>query len=161
MVLDSTLIGLDAAIEAIADEKVTGPIHGDHASDPAAWGSAHLTWSVVSASWIRIRLLTGGSMLVLPKTNFTVGQAWAGQTLYGLDAGVSATIRLGGPIDAEGWARLTPSPVRIADAYAGVALHGGPIGVLGGWRRIEVHGDGVKAPVLSLRGPQAGLLVHF
>jgi hypothetical protein len=158
--MDSQWIGLDANIDALAEETVTGPLRKS-SSSPAGWGSAHLTWSIVSTKAARIRILTGGSMLALPRSDFTNGQPWAGKTLWGPDVGVSGGFGLSGPFALGGWARLTPVPVRVADFFAGAMLHAGPIGLTGGWRWVDVDGDGVEAPKISFSGPQAGLSIRF
>ncbi|HET6413136.1 MAG TPA: hypothetical protein VFG53_13850 [Anaeromyxobacter sp.] len=160
LTVDTRWVGFDANIDALAQKSVTGSTHND-IGDPAAWGSAHITWSVISASWIRIRALTGASMLALPKTTFTESQPWAGDTLFGPDVGFSGGIGLHAPVTAEGWARLTPFPTRIVDAYAGLGVHGGPIGLTAGWRWVEVHGNGTDAPTLNFSGPQGGLSFRF
>ena len=161
LAVESKLVGLDASIDALAEEQVTGPVNGHDHNDPAALGSAHVTWTVLSESWITVHALTGGSMLALPKTDFTRAQPWAGKTIYGADLGISGSIRLAGPVRAEGHARVTPYPTRIADTYAGIALLNGPIGLVAGWRWVEVHGDGIDAPRMSYSGPQAGLTFRF
>jgi len=158
--VDSRWVGLDANVDAIASETVTGPIHHDP-SDPAVLGSAHLTWSLVSTQFARIRVLTGASMLKLPQSQFTASQPWAGKDLFGADIGASGGFGLLGPVAVEGWARFTLMPVVIADTYAGLALHGGPIGLTAGWRWIDVRGDGIDAPKFFFRGPQGGLSIRF
>jgi len=158
--VDTRWVGLDVSVDALADEKVTGPTQHDPGS-PAAWGTAHITWSIVSIPRLRIRVLTGGSMLALPKSEFTAGQPWAGKTLWGPDVGVSGGINLIGAVAVEGYAHLTPFPTRVGDAYAGATLRFGPIGLMGGWRWVEVYGDGNDAPRMSFSGPEAGLAIRF
>jgi len=160
LAVDTRWVGLDATIDALADDAVTGPTQHD-AGSPAAWGTAHITWSIVSVPRFRIRVLTGGSMLLLPRSQFTTGQPWAGKTLWGPDVGFSGGVNLIGTVALEGYAHLTPFPTRVGDAYAGAALHFGPIGLTGGWRWVEVYGDGNDAPRMSFSGPQAGLAARF
>ena len=158
--IDTRWVGLDVNADAIASEPVTGPIHNDPGT-PIILGTAHATWSVVSARWARLRILTGASLLSLPTSRYTETQPWAGKILYGADVGGSGGLGLLGPFGLDGWARFTLLPVVIGDAYGGLSLHGGPIGLTGGWRWIEVRGDGVAAPRLLFRGPQVGMAVRF
>jgi hypothetical protein len=160
--LDSRYAGFDISIDALAREQVTGPLH-DSGSDPAGWGSAHLTWSVLSTPNARLRVLTGASMLSLPDSRAVRGQPWAGKTLVGPDVGLSGQLGLAGPLGIEGYARLTPLPVVVADTYAGLIVHGGPLGVTAGWRWVDVQGSDTNndAPKLMIRGPQVGLSLQF
>ena len=162
LALDSRFAGFDINIDALAREPVTGRLH-DAGSDPAGWGSAHLTWSVLSTPNARLRVLTGASMLSLPSSQAVQGQPWAGKTLFGPDVGVSGQLGLLGPVGIEGYARLTPFPVVVADTYAGVAVHGGPLGVTAGWRWVDVQGSATNtdAPKLMFRGPQLGISLRF
>jgi hypothetical protein len=159
--IDGKWVGVHVAIEALGVENVTGPLHENDPGDPALWGSAHLTWSLIADPHVRIRILTGGSVLALPKTQYTMGQVWAGKTVCGPDLGVTIALDLAKSFGAEGWARLTPYPVRVSDMYGGIAIRNGPVGVTAGWREVEVSGDGVDAPAISFEGPQAGLSLRF
>jgi hypothetical protein len=123
--------GVNARIDALAKDGVTGVPGGDHRA--IAWGSAHVTWSLVSDEVARVRLEIGGSALV----------------------------GLVGPIGIEGHARVTPFPVPVLDTRLAVALRGGPLAVTAGWRGLHVAGDGVDAPVLDLSGPELGLSIAF
>jgi hypothetical protein len=154
--MEGRYTGFDLDVGALAREQVTGPLHED-GSDPATFGNAHLTWSLVSVPFARVRLETGASILALPDSPAVEAQPWRGKTLFGPDVGLSGGLGLLGPLAIEGHARLTPFPIRIADTFLGVALHGGPLGVSAGWRWIDVDGDGKDAPKLMFRGPQVGL----
>jgi hypothetical protein len=158
--LDGHYLGFDMDVNAIAQESVTGPLH-ESESDPAAWGTAHVTWSIVSERSIRLRIETGGSMLSLPESRFVAGQPWSGSTIFGPDVGISGQFGLIGPLGIEGHARLTPFPVRVADTLIAATIHGGPVGLSAGWRWIDVAGDGRDAPKLMFRGPQVGLSLRF
>jgi len=158
--LESRTFGMNLDATALASEMVTGPLEAS-GSDPAAWGTAHLTWSILSDRAFRLRLEAGGSMLALPESPAVAVQPWRGSTIFGPDFGVSGQIGLVGPIGIEGHARLTPYPVRVADTYIGGMIHGGPVGLSAGWRWIDVAGDGVQAPALWFRGPQVGLSIVF
>jgi hypothetical protein len=151
--------GVNARIDALAKDGVTGVPGGDHRA--IAWGSAHVTWSLVSDEVARVRLEIGGSALALPDTGFAATQPWAGRTAFGPDVGVSAQLGLVGPIGIEGHARVTPFPVPVLDTRLAVALRGGPLAVTAGWRGLHVAGDGVDAPVLDLSGPELGLSIAF
>ncbi len=158
--LDGRYTGFDIDVNAIGRESVTGPLHRS-GSDPIAWGSAHITWSFVSERSVRLRAETGASMLSLPSSSAVQGQEWRGKTIFGPDVGVSGQIGLLGPVGIEGYARLTPFPVRVADTLIAATVHGGPVGLSAGWRWIDVAGDGIDAPKLMFRGPQVGLSVAF
>jgi hypothetical protein len=145
-------------ISALAQDQVTGPHSGD---DPATWASTHLTWTLVADRSYRIRLLTGGSMLVLPDSPATLDKAWRGKRIFGIDAGLSGQIGLVGPVGIEGYARYTPYPVRIADTFIGATVHGGMLGLSAGWRWVNVDGDEIDAPQMFFRGPQLGLVIAF
>lgn len=158
--LDGRYMGFDLDVNAIARERVTGPLH-ETGSDPATWGTAHLTWSFLSERSVRLRAETGVSMLDLPSSDFVVNQPWRGKTLVGPDVGVSGQLGLVGPLGIEGHARLTPFPVRVADTLIAATIHGGPLGLSAGWRWIDVAGNDKDAPKLRFRGPQAGLSLAF
>ncbi|HET6437021.1 MAG TPA: hypothetical protein VFG59_03085 [Anaeromyxobacter sp.] len=158
--LEGHQAGFDLDVSAVARDQVTGPLHGD-GSDPATWATMHFTWSLLSERSYRLRLETGASMLSLPDSRFASGQAWRGKTLFGPDVGLSGQLGLVGPLAIEGHARLTPLPTRIADTFIGLALHGGPLGVSGGWRWIDVNGNDRDAPRLWFRGPEVGLSLAF
>ena len=66
-----------------------------------------------------------------------------------------------GPVAVEGYARMTPYPIRIGDGYAGLGLHVRTFGVSLGWRWLEIVGDDEHAPKASFNGFQGGLVVAF
>lgn len=158
--LEGRFVGFDVDVAALAREQVTGPLHSD-GSDPATWATAHLTWSLVNERSVRLRLETGASILALPNSPAVFDRPWRGKTLLGPDLGVSGQIGLVGPVGIEGYARLTPFPRRVADAFAGLAVHGGPLGVSAGWRWVDIAGDEKDAPKMMFRGPQVGLVLAF
>lgn len=158
--LDGRYAGFDLDVNALASEPVTGPLH-ESGRDPATWGSAHFTWSLLAERSFRLRILTGGSMLSLPDSPAVADREWRGKTVYGPDVGVSGQIGLLGPLGIEGHARVTPFPVRVADTLIAATLHAGPLGLSGGWRWIDVAGDEKDAPKMSFRGPQVGLSLAF
>ena len=79
-----------------------------------------------------------------------------GKQVCGPDVDASVSCWLAGPLGLEGRARLTPFPVTVADTHTGLTLHDGPIGLTGGWRWVDLRGDGTDAPALMFRGPQWG-----
>ncbi|MGC3997189.1 MAG: hypothetical protein QM767_06595 [Anaeromyxobacter sp.] len=162
--LDSDVVGLDASIDAVGNDLVTGPSDADHA-DPAAWGTLHLTFSALDRDRSRLRFEVGGSMLYLPDTPFTAMHPWAGDTLFGPDFGVSGEFKLIGPFGVEGHARITPYPVMVTDTAASLFLRTGPLSFSAGYRDFRVYGektnDGKDAPALAAYGPQLGLTLVF
>lgn len=158
--LDSRLIGFNADIGALAWEPVTGPLHSS-ASDPVTLANAHVTWTFLLQRSVRLRLETGVSMLDLPDSAPLFDRPWRGNTLFGPDVGVSGHLGLVGPVGLEGHARITPYPQRIIDTFAGLTVHGGPVGVNAGWRWVDIAGDGIDAPKMMFRGPQFGLVLAF
>lgn len=158
--IDGRYTGFNLDVSALAVESVTGPMHHS-GSDPAAWGTMHFTWSFVSARSVRMRLELGGSMLSLPNSAFVAAQQWRDKTLFGPDFGISGQLGLVGPVGIEGHARLTPYPQLVADALIAATIHGGPVGISGGWRWIDVEGDERDAPKLTFRGPQVSLALAF
>jgi hypothetical protein len=158
--LDGRWLGFDLDASAIARESVTGPLNR-RGSDPATWGTAHLTWTVLSDRSFRLRVETGASMLSLPDSPAVEGEEWRGKTLVGPDVGVSGQLGIVGPLGVEGHARLTPIPTRVADVLLAATVHGGPLGLSAGWRWIDVAGNGRDAPKLTFQGPQVGLSLAF
>jgi hypothetical protein len=154
--IEGRYAGFDLDANALASEQVTGPLHHD-GNDPIGWGTAHVTWSLLSERSLRLRVETGASMLALPSSDFVASREWRGKTVFGPDVGVSGQLGLLGPVGLEGHARLTPFPVRTADTFLGLVLHEGPLGVSAGWRWIDVAGDEKDAPKVWFRGPQVGL----
>lgn len=164
LTVDGRQVGFHAGVDAVARESVTGDFHDD-GSSPAAWATAHITWSVLSRDAYRLRFELGGSLLALPDDTFAAGQPWAGKVIFGPDVGVSGQLGLVGPIGIEGHARVTPFPVPVVDTRIALALRGGPLGITLGWRAINVEGDDqdtdADAPELRFRGPELGLSVAF
>lgn len=158
--LDSRFVGFDLDVTAVARESVTGPLYHS-GSDPATWATGHITWSILSQRYFRLRIETGGSMLSLPNSTAVSLQEWRGKTLYGPDVGVSGQLGIVGPLGIEGHARLTPIPTRVADTLIAATVHGGPLGLSAGWRWIDVAGNGRDAPKLTFRGPQVALSLAF
>jgi hypothetical protein len=158
--LDSRFVGFDLDVAALARASFTGPLRAS-GSDPATWGTAHITWTFISDRSFRIRFETGASMLDLPSSPAVLDRAWRGKMVIGPDAGVSGQLGLTGPVGIEGYARITPFPVRIADTFVGVTIHGGPLGVNAGWRWVDIAGDEIRAPKTFFRGPQGGLVLAF
>jgi hypothetical protein len=162
LAVDSRWMGFDLNVDAIGVEDITGKFNSS-GTDPAAWGSSHLSWSIVSTPFAHLRLLTGASMLSLPNSRFTQAQPWAGKTIFGPDLGLSGQFGVTGPIGIEGYGRVTPYPFLATDYYGGLVIHGGPIGLMAGWRWVDIRGDDQHrdAPKITFNGPQFGLSVRF
>ncbi|BDG01696.1 hypothetical protein [Anaeromyxobacter oryzae] len=160
LAIDGRSAGMNASFDGLDKDGVTGLPGQDH--HPVGWGSAHVTWSVLSDEVARVRFEVGGSMLSLPSAGATAaGAPWAGKVLFGPDLGVSGQLGVVGPIGLEGHVRVTPLPVPVLDTRVALALRAGPFAVTGGWRTVHVAGDGVDAPVLDFRGPELGVSVMF
>lgn len=124
-------------------------------------GSARATWSIVSDESFRLRVELGGSMLSVPATGTYAGTPYANTMSFGPQVGVSGTLGLVGPIGFEAHARVTPYPVPVFDARAAVVLRGGPFALSGGWRQIDVNGNGLDEPAAHFKGPELGLQLVF
>ena len=101
-------------------------------------------------------------MLSPPDSEATLDREWRGKTVIGPDVGISGQLGVLGPVGIEGHARLTPFPVRMADAFLGLAFHQGRLGAeRPAGAGINVDGDDDDAPRVWFRGPQVGLTLGF
>ncbi len=155
---DGRFVGFHAGVDAIAIAPPGGTVQSSAA---LGFGSAHLTWSVVSEDAGRIRLELGGSMLSIPTGGAYAGAPYAGNVLFGPDVGVSGHLGLAGPLGLEGYARLTPVPIPVTDVHAALAFRGGPLALTAGWRAIRIDGNGTDAPSARFSGPEIGLSLMF
>jgi hypothetical protein len=158
--VDGRRLGFQASIDAISTNTL---FYGTGFSTSSAfgWGTTHLTLSLISEAAYRIRLELGGSMLSIPNGGALAGLPYAGNFVLGPNFGVSGHIGLLGPIGLEGHARYTPWPVQVADTSGALALRAGPLAFTGGWRWIDVSGNGTDAPQLHFSGPEIGLSFLF
>jgi hypothetical protein len=159
--IDGRRLGFQAAVDAISLDTLTGGGAGFGHSSALGWGTMHLTWSLVSEAAYRVRLEAGGSMLSFPNAASLAGRPYAGSVVFGPNLGVSGHVGLVGPLGIEGHARISPTPVTISDVAGALALRGGPLAITGGWRWIDVAGNGTDAPQLHFSGPEIGLSFLF
>jgi hypothetical protein len=149
--------GFDLAIDAFAPSRggvMTGGLHGS--GDAYGFGSAHVSFPIVSGPAFRLRLQAGGSWLMVPAT-----PSVASSEAFGFDLGASGSLGLIGPLGLEGHARITPFPVRVVDLRAAVALRGGPFSLLAGYRVLDVEADSRAGPAARFEGPELGLGLIF
>ena len=151
--------GFRASVDAFAPEEAGGgPLDGVR---PLGWASAHATWAPVAARRVRVRLEAGGSLLSLPQAGPGVDPPWAGRVVLGANLGISGEWSIWGPVALEGHARLTPGAVPVTDARLALAARVGPLALTGGWRALDVRGDGEDAPDVRFDGPEVGLAFRF
>jgi hypothetical protein len=158
--IDGRYFGFQTSFEAVSVRAVTGHTSLD-TSSALGWGTMHATWSFVSEDAIRLRLEFGGSLLSMPNSVTFAGRPYAGAVVFGPNVGASGHARLIGPIGLEAHARLMPVPVSVADTAAALAFRAGPVALSGGWRYINVAGNGIDAPQLRFSGPEVGLSLLF
>lgn len=158
MSMEGPSAGFNADVTGLAVGSAAGVTAGDSS---LALGGARATWSILSDAAFRMRLEVGGSMISVPDTGAYAGATYANTMIFGPQVGVSANLGLVGPFGLEGYARLTPLPVPVLDAKAGVVLRGGPLAVSAGWRVIDVNGDQIDSPEAHFAGPELGLQLMF
>jgi hypothetical protein len=130
-------------------------------TEPMAYGTAAVTWSIAAAEAYRLRVEAGGSMLAVPDTGSYAGKDYGGTTAFGLLLGLSGQLGLVGPLGIEGHLRVTPYPVPVVDAGVALALRVGPLAFTGGWRELDVSSGAASGPEARLSGPELGLAVVF
>jgi hypothetical protein len=159
----------------IAAEVGSGRIHVDMAADafgPSSGGvmttdfwSAEKTYGLVTVHGgylllegpsYGLNLQAGASWLSVPASSYG-GQAKA----FGLDLGAAAHLGLVGPLGLEGYAHITPFPIRIVDLRAAAAFRVGILSLLVGYRVIDVAADSRTGPAARFQGPEFGLGVIF
>ncbi|MGB8933329.1 MAG: hypothetical protein WCC48_18950 [Anaeromyxobacteraceae bacterium] len=154
MSMEGQRAGFSADVGGLAISAPAGSTMGDAT---LTLGGARATWTVLSDAAFRVRLELGGSMLSVPGTGRYAGVSYANTMSFGPQVGVSANLGLVGPLGLEGYARVTPIPVNVLDAKAGLAFRGGPLAVTAGWRFIDVNGDRIDSPEAHFSGPELGL----
>ncbi len=159
IVIEGRHLGFQASIGAVGRNRIHGVATND--SVTLGWGTIHATWSFLSAPSYRLRLEVGASMLSMPDSGGLVGEPYAGTIAFGPNVGVSGHVGLIGPFGVEGHARLTPTPVPVADTRLAAAFRGGPLALTLGWRAIDVSGDRKDGPQLHFSGPELGLALRF
>ena len=90
--IEGRYTGFELDVNALASEQVTGSLH-DSGSDPIGWGTAHVTWAILSERSFRLRVETGASMLSMPSSEATFDREWRGKTVVGPDVGLSGQTR--------------------------------------------------------------------
>jgi hypothetical protein len=167
--MDGQRLGLQISLGAVGEERLPG-LPNDEAI--VGWGLAHATWSFLSGDRYRMRLEAGVSMLYMPDSDAFQGQPYAETIAVGPSLGVSGHVGIVGPFGMEGHARLTPTPVPVADTRIAAALRGGPLALTLGWRYIDVSGGDLRdflglephpedAPRINYSGPELGLSFWF
>jgi hypothetical protein len=167
--IDGQRLGLQVSLAGVGEDRLRGL--PDHAAI-VGWGLAHATWSFLSGDRYRMRLEAGVSMLYMPDSDAFKDQPYAETLAVGPSLGVSGHVGIVGPFGIEGHARLTPTPVPVADTRLAAALLGGPFAVTLGWRYIDVSGDDLRdflglgahpedAPKIQYSGPELGLSFRF
>jgi len=123
--------------------------------------TVNAVYAVASSGAFRVRLEVGGSALSIPSTGVYAGAPYAGTVAFGPDVGFSGQVGLVGPIGVEAHARFTPWPVPVTDVRSALALRAGPFALTGGWRAIQVSGDGTDGPEGWFDGPEFGVQARF
>lgn len=168
--IDGRRLGFQASFGGVGEDRLPGAPSDDAAI--VGWGLAHATWSFLSGDRYRMRLEAGVSMLYMPDSDAFEDQPYAETVAVGPSLGVSGHAGIVGPLGIEGHARLTPTPVPVADTRLAAALRGGPFAVTLGWRFIDVSGDDLRdflgleahpedAPEIRYSGPELGLSFRF
>jgi hypothetical protein len=129
------------------------PDDGSVGTDTLRLFNIYATYALVANDRGRLRLEAGLNSAFAPDLS-----------VAGPGVGLSAVLRIAGPLGIEGAVHGTPFPYRELDWNAGVALALGPLGLRGGWRRIWLDDRGLVDGTShrdAFSGPYVGLAVLF
>jgi len=150
LAVDSPRFGINAQFTSIYPPAELG-FGGVH--DNIGLVNLFATYSVVASRDARLRLEAGVMSAFAPD-------------LVAVGPGFGASLIVGavGPVSFEGSAHFTPYPFREFDSNLGLAVHAGPAGIRGGWRRIWLDDRGLVDQVSHqevFSGPYLGLVFSF